>query len=203
MLRAVLEAVPEPVRLADALARARASWRASCLVHGDLKWDNCLLAGEPHAPRVAVVDWEGAATGDPAWDLAGIVQQYLGHAELQGLEVGGARPLAALRLAGASELGAALAAFMDAYAGAAGADRATLAARSVAFAGARLVQTSLEHAGSGDHAAAAPLLRLALVLLERADECSGGAAPAGGARVTRQRPRAACSSARWPTCRRG
>jgi hypothetical protein len=166
-LRAVLAAAP--AALEGALAGAREAWGASCLVHGDLKWDNCLLADG----RVFVVDWESAATGDPAWDLAGVVQEYLARAELSGLEIGGARPLAALRVAGSTELGAALAACMEAYCAAAGADRAPLARRAVAFAGARLVQTGLEHASAAGHAeAAAPLLRLALVLLERSGEAA-------------------------------
>jgi hypothetical protein len=62
---------------------------------------------------------------------------------------------------------------MEAYCAAAGADRAPLARRAVAFAGARLVQTGLEHASAAGHAeAAAPLLRLALVLLERSGEAA-------------------------------
>ena len=180
VLRPVLDAVPEPERLAAALLRARAQWRPSCLVHGDLKWDNCLLAGEAPELRVYVVDWEGAATGDPAWDLAGVVQEYLGSAELQGLEVGGARPLVALGAAGQTELGAALGALMSAYAEAAGVEPEPLAVRTVTFAGARLVQTSLEHARSVGPAATGPLLRLALVLLERAEDAAAALRLHGG-----------------------
>lgn len=171
-LRRVLEAAPQHERLTSALAEARAQWDARCLVHGDLKWDNCLVAGALSSPHVYVVDWEGASAGDPAWDLAGIVQEYLAAAELQGLDVGGARPLAALAAAGTTELGAALVACLSAYAGVVGPTSRGLATRAVAFAGARLVQTALEHARSGDPTAAEPLLRLALVLLERPDEAT-------------------------------
>lgn len=43
--------------------------RAECLVHGDL-WPKNLLVGDTVAP--AIIDFEGALTGDPAFDLATI-----------------------------------------------------------------------------------------------------------------------------------
>jgi hypothetical protein len=58
--------------LARECARLRETLEPSCLVHGDLKWDNCLFDGL----RVRVIDWETAAIGDPAWDIAGILQEY-------------------------------------------------------------------------------------------------------------------------------
>jgi hypothetical protein len=54
--------------------RARGAWRAVTLVHADLKHDNLLLAPDG---RLAVVDWEMARVGDPAWDLAGLLLRPL------------------------------------------------------------------------------------------------------------------------------
>jgi Ser/Thr protein kinase RdoA (MazF antagonist) len=56
--------------LVAGLRRTRGAWRAVALIHGDLKHDN-LLVGP--GDRVVVIDWEMAAIGDPAWDLAGIM----------------------------------------------------------------------------------------------------------------------------------
>jgi len=51
--------------LAPVLREAAASLRPSCLVHGDVKWDNTVL--DPG--RVLLFDWELSGSGDPAWDL--------------------------------------------------------------------------------------------------------------------------------------
>jgi len=145
-LRAVLEAAPEPERRHAALTAARAAWRPDCLVHTDLKWDNCLLDGK----GARIIDWEGAGAGDPAWDVAGIIQEYLGYAGLMGVDLAGRRPLAAVEIAALEPLAAALRAFFAAYVEAAApAQPAALARRAVRYAGVRLVQTSLEHATGG------------------------------------------------------
>lgn len=44
----------------------------TCLVHNDVKFDNCVQQG-----HVRLIDWEIAGLGDPAWDAAGIVQDHL------------------------------------------------------------------------------------------------------------------------------
>lgn len=56
------------------MRRARGAWRPVTLVHADLKHDNLLLARDG---RLAVVDWEMARAGDPAWDLAGLMLRPL------------------------------------------------------------------------------------------------------------------------------
>jgi hypothetical protein len=66
--------------LAAALREGAASWSPHCLVHGDLKWDNCLLDERTGTPRVRVVDWEMAGLGDPAWDLGCAVAEQVGMA---------------------------------------------------------------------------------------------------------------------------
>lgn len=168
--------------LATGLETARATWRATCLVHGDLKWDN-MVVGDDGALRV--VDWEGAGLGDPAWDVAGLLQEYLGRAEVAAAGAG-ARAPGVLRVARGTELGRAMAALFDAYAHAAGVGgdaRDALARRATAFAGARLVQTALEHAATEGAAAHAPptLLRLAGALLAHPDQGVGLLRPEGSA----------------------
>ena len=173
-LRAVLEAVADIDRHRAAFASARASWTAECLMHGDMKWDNCLVAdsGAPQT-EVRIIDWELAGHGDPAWGVAGIVQEYLGFAALAGLDVAGVRRTNAVELAAVGPLRLALRAFFGAYISTAmPSDVSTLAERAVRFAGVRLVQTSLEHASAGGAptAAASALLELALAMLEEPDD---------------------------------
>lgn len=57
----------DPV-LAPALREGAAALRPTCLVHGDVKWDNTVLDPGPPA-RVLLFDWELSGSGDPAWDV--------------------------------------------------------------------------------------------------------------------------------------
>lgn len=61
-----------------AIRRVAARWRRDTLIHGDLKWDNCLLVREPSGRRsLRLVDWELADVGDARWDLGGVIQAFL------------------------------------------------------------------------------------------------------------------------------
>ncbi|AMY09268.1 Phosphotransferase enzyme family protein [Luteitalea pratensis] len=65
-----------PKRL-DAL---QASWRRDTLIHGDMKFENCVLAytnGTDQEPEIKVVDWEIADLGDPRWDAGSMLQSWL------------------------------------------------------------------------------------------------------------------------------
>ncbi len=57
-------------------------YKPTCLIHGDVKWDNILVLGEaaPEATErsTRMVDWEIADFGDPLWDVGGVFQSYLG-----------------------------------------------------------------------------------------------------------------------------
>jgi Ser/Thr protein kinase RdoA (MazF antagonist) len=58
----------------------RGEWRDIGPIHGDLRLDNCVI--DPALParsgkRMRFVDWEMAMRGDPAWDLATVVNEYL------------------------------------------------------------------------------------------------------------------------------
>jgi hypothetical protein len=61
-----------------ALEKLRAEWRFEVLLHGDIKWDNCVLCpGSNGDLQLKIVDWEMADWGDSCWDLAGIFSAYL------------------------------------------------------------------------------------------------------------------------------
>lgn len=45
-----------------------ASWRAGVPIHGDVKWEHVRRDG-------ALIDWELAGVGDPAWDLASLLHE--------------------------------------------------------------------------------------------------------------------------------
>jgi tRNA A-37 threonylcarbamoyl transferase component Bud32 len=114
-----------------------------CLVHNDLKWDNCLIAGN----AVKIIDWELASTGDPAWDVAGILQEfdvyYLSLPATPGTHI-------------------ARTAFLDAYLDAAQPDdRSGFVQWARRMSGARLIQTALEYT------AVAPDTGFAYQLIER------------------------------------
>jgi Ser/Thr protein kinase RdoA (MazF antagonist) len=66
--------------LCDRLTRLREAGVDGVLVHGDLRWDNCLVAAAPgarRATRLVLVDWELAGRGAPAFDVGTVLAEYL------------------------------------------------------------------------------------------------------------------------------
>jgi len=60
------------------LDKLRTEWRFDVLIHGDIKWDNCVLCPLSNGDfQLKIVDWEMADWGDSCWDLAGIFSAYL------------------------------------------------------------------------------------------------------------------------------
>ena len=65
----------------------REEWTYDSLLHGDMKWDNCLVfrkngqslppEGEEHPLNFRIVDWELADFGDASWDVGAVFQAYL------------------------------------------------------------------------------------------------------------------------------
>jgi thiamine kinase-like enzyme len=105
--------------LTAALDELRVGWRCEALVHRDVKRANCVA----HGARVALVDWEMAGWGDPAWDVGSVLGERHEPAVEQAL--------------------------WDAYVRARRlheADSAELLRRSRRFAGARILQTAFESA---------------------------------------------------------
>jgi Ser/Thr protein kinase RdoA (MazF antagonist) len=138
------------------LDRLRAQWRPDTVIHNDVRSDNVLVVspaggGEPGPEDVTLVDWEMVQLGDPAWDVAGLLQDLvlfwvnsMPLAEQLGVE-----ELAARARHPWPDVQGALRAFWQGYRQAAGlapADADRLLSRAVAFSAARLIQTAYEWA---------------------------------------------------------
>ena len=72
--------------LSARLDRLRPLWRRETVIHGDVKSDNILISspappgeGEPsdRGDTMRLVDWELVQAGDPAWDIAGMLQDVV------------------------------------------------------------------------------------------------------------------------------
>jgi hypothetical protein len=133
-----------------ALGRLREGWRAERVIHTDLKWDNCVVemrsgdASGPAEPGVRIVDWEMVSWGDPAWDAGSLIQDYLS----QGMLGSPLPPQASPDAVGAAAervmtaIRPAIGAFWNSYTGEV--SDPEFLRRSVAFAGARILQTCVE-----------------------------------------------------------
>jgi aminoglycoside phosphotransferase (APT) family kinase protein len=76
-LLARVQASPALCRRLDALRDAGGDDR---LVHGDLRWDNCLAVAAPGSrrkTRLLLVDWELSGAGTPAFDVGTVLAEYL------------------------------------------------------------------------------------------------------------------------------
>jgi hypothetical protein len=154
----------------DHLDRSTRSWRPQTLIHGDIRFDNVLVRppraeDEGDAVALWLVDWEMVQIGDPAWDLAGALQDFLviwvsSMPLSEGLSseemTARARvPLDDLRIASR-----ALWAGYRAVAGLDVAEAAGLLRRAVAFAAVRLIQSAFEFAAESDQLVGEPVLLL-------------------------------------------
>lgn len=60
------------------LDRLESNWHRFNLIHGDMKFRNCLVnpaLGKPN--KVYIIDWEMLQWGDPYWDIAGVLQSFI------------------------------------------------------------------------------------------------------------------------------
>ena len=127
--------------MAEALAALGTGWTRSCLINGDAKLENVVL--DPAGRHAWLIDWTSVAVGDPAWDLAGIVQSAL-TLWLSGLELDAAGGVGAAVARGSfsgDEIDGFIRTFLSAY----GATDRALLARVFRMTGARLLQTVFEH----------------------------------------------------------
>lgn len=82
------EIVRQRLNLKSHLQRVADGWKTDALVHGDMKWDNCLVRqrvasnekkqNSPHY-QLKLIDWELVDIGDSAWDIGAVFQAYLSH----------------------------------------------------------------------------------------------------------------------------
>ena len=178
--RQTLRILQSDETLSARLDALRPEWRVETLIHGDLKSDNVLVAEQPGGPpAVSLVDWEMVQRGDPAWDLAGVLQDFvlfwISRMPLDPKLAPEERvaqsetPLAVLQLA--------IRAFWHGYCQAAAMAAGVtgeLQRRAVLFSAARLIQSAYEKARGYDRlpADAVLALQIAANVLDRPAEAA-------------------------------
>jgi hypothetical protein len=73
----LIQSMPALVNTLDDLGNR---WQCCALIHGDLRWDNCIVQRELHGAvaTLRLVDWEFSGIGDPHWDVATALAEFLG-----------------------------------------------------------------------------------------------------------------------------
>ncbi|MEE8583250.1 MAG: phosphotransferase [Acidobacteriota bacterium] len=168
--RRILRILQNEEGLSLKLSALLPEWRSETLIHGDIRSDNVLVMPQHSEARaqIQLVDWESAQLGDPAWDIAGALQDFIlfwifgmpQSKELSARERASrsTRPLALLQPA--------LRAFWGGYRDAAGLETrqaGELLLRSVRFSAARLIQSAYEHSRGMDRLTVSSVLMLQTV----------------------------------------
>jgi hypothetical protein len=143
----VLQKDPALCSAVDSLGR---QWQALALIHGDLRWANCLLPwASARRARIRIVDWELARLGDPCWDIASVFSEYL-SLWLSSIPISREAPpdrLLPFARFSLDRMHPAIRSFWAAYVehrGIGWRDRNDWLLRSTSYAGVRLVQTAFE-----------------------------------------------------------
>jgi hypothetical protein len=139
--------------LSARLDELRKRWHTMTLIHGDIKSDNVLVrtVGGQDVVEVRIVDWELVQLGDPAWDLAGALQDLLLF-WVQAMPLGSSLTMEQIVAASRYPIGSiqgACRALWGGYRLAAASDACELSGlltRAVAFSAARLIQSAYEMA---------------------------------------------------------
>lgn len=145
----LLQAEAEAV---ERLGELRRRWQPTAVIHGDVKMDN-FLVGRPEGPRAGalfLIDWELVQLGDPAWDLAGALQDFVFWWVLSMPHDRPPEEMAELAGFPLPVLQKGLQALWDGYRVRRGLDSAyatELLASAVLYSGARILQTAAEIAG--------------------------------------------------------
>jgi Phosphotransferase enzyme family len=72
--------IQNDVLLSKHIVRASETWSPTTVMHGDLKWANCLRAdstGRHLDGQIKLVDLESSGRGDPTWDVGCVIAAYL------------------------------------------------------------------------------------------------------------------------------
>lgn len=145
----IVQTYPDFQRTFDQM---RADWRVVGLMHGDLKWENCVVypvASENGELGTRVVDWELADIGDPSWDVGGLLQSYISFWVLS-MSFGADVPPAQIEQTARypiEKMQPSIRAFWQAYTAALDIERPaieSLLVRSVQYGAARMIQTAYE-----------------------------------------------------------
>ncbi len=126
------------------------SWQFDFFIHGDMKWENCIVFRNDGKTLVKIIDWETCDFGDACWDVGAIFQAYLSfwimsmpvHTDSTPDEFleNAPYPLELMQPA--------IHAFWSTYGQIRGLDESEqkdVLIRSVNFAAARMIQTAFEH----------------------------------------------------------
>jgi aminoglycoside phosphotransferase (APT) family kinase protein len=173
-LTRVIQGMDELCGELDELA---ALWAPESVIHGDIRWDNCVAVcgrGAGRWTRLELIDWEFCGAGDPSLDAGSFLGEYL-HAWLRSIPI--AQPDDPARLLGYARIPLrrmrpAVRAFWEAYARHSRAGAAELAVRLnrvMRFAAVRLLTAALEEAQARAEIPPTALALLPLVrnILER------------------------------------
>jgi aminoglycoside phosphotransferase (APT) family kinase protein len=159
-----------------------AGWSDVSVIHGDVRWDNCLALRRGQSRRwsqLQLIDWELCGAGDPGLDVGTFLGEYL-RAWAQSVPIADARNpgrlIAHARLP-LRRMPPALRAFWDAYvlqSGVAAAESGRILLRAARFAAVRLLSAGLEEAQalSEPRGAVLQLLPLSRNVLERPREAA-------------------------------
>lgn len=159
-----------------ALEEVRAGWRTDALIHGDMKWENCMvLPGD--TPTLRIVDWELADFGDPCWDVGSLFQAYLSAwvFSMQVSPAAGPEQLMEGAQFPIDQMRPAIRTFWSTYAatlGVSGAAADELLKRSMRYAAARMIQTAWEYTSGVPQVSANVLclLQVSMNILTRPDD---------------------------------
>lgn len=150
----VIGIIQQDLNLGDVVKGLLASCTSATAVHGDIRFDNCLIGihqGVEQSQRFFIVDWELAGGGDPCWDVGAALSEYLGL-WTRSLPVASFLSLAesvSLATCPLDSIQPCLAAFWEAYVQ--HRDRVATEAllrRAIQYCGARLCQSAIESANA-------------------------------------------------------
>jgi aminoglycoside phosphotransferase (APT) family kinase protein len=139
------------------LDQVRAKLSADAVVHGDLRWDNCMVvapAAGRRRTRVLLVDWELAGSGPAAFDVGTVFAEYLVKwvASIPMPDAGDVSRFAHVAGHPLAAMQPAIQAFWMSYRAARA--RPPDFAHAVELAAVRLLQTAIEHARRTDELSA-------------------------------------------------
>lgn len=149
----LLRIVQQDPEFQPALDALRNQWKFTSLIHGDMKWDNCVIYNDVNQNgklSLKVVDWELADLGDGCWDVGAIFQAYLSF-WIMSIQINeGALPEQLVDLAQypLEDMQPAIWEFWKAYVATLeikGPAVAELLQRSVRYGAARMIQTAFEY----------------------------------------------------------
>jgi hypothetical protein len=163
--------------LREQFDRLTGRWRPGSVIHGDIRLDNVLIrpagvGNEDGTVELWIADWEAVSFGDPAWDVAGALQDFLVYWVFSmptSDELTAEQMIAQARVPVEGLRGALRALWWGYKAGAslAGSEADDMLLRAVALSAARLIQSAYEISSGSDRLAgpSVVLLQIAANLL--------------------------------------